>query len=100
NYKGKPVSVCSTGIGAPSMIIAVEELKQCGVTHVVRVGSAGAMQSGIHLGELIIAEGAGRDEGGSKGDGDSSYPGYASFSLVKEVERCLSVQKVRGHFGG
>ncbi len=41
NYKGKPVSVCSTGIGAPSMIIAVEELKQCGVTHVVRVGSAG-----------------------------------------------------------
>lgn len=79
NYKGKPVSVCSTGIGAPSMIIAVEELKQCGVTHVVRVGSAGAMQSGIHLGELIIAEGAVRDEGGSKAYVDSSYPATQAF---------------------
>ncbi|MDW2261616.1 nucleoside phosphorylase [Vibrio sp. 1557] len=99
NYKGKPVSVCSTGIGAPSMIIAVEELKQCGVTHVVRVGSAGAMQSGIHLGELIIAEGAVRDEGGSKAYVDSSYPAYASFPLLKEVERYLSMQKVHYHFG-
>ncbi|MCA6718483.1 MULTISPECIES: nucleoside phosphorylase [Vibrio] len=99
NYKGKPVSVCSTGIGAPSMIIAVEELKQCGVTHVVRVGSAGAMQSGIHLGELIIAEGAVRDEGGSKAYVDSSYAAYASFSLLKEVERYLSMQKVHYHFG-
>ncbi|EJL6928352.1 nucleoside phosphorylase [Vibrio alginolyticus] len=99
NYKGKPVSVCSTGIGAPSMIIAVEELKQCGVTHVVRVGSAGAMQSGIHLGELIIAEGAVRDEGGSKAYVDSSYPAYASFLLLKEVERYLSMQKVHYHFG-
>ncbi|BBM67158.1 hypothetical protein VA249_38040 [Vibrio alfacsensis] len=65
-YKGVPVSVCSTGIGAPSMIIAVEELKQCGVTHIVRVGSAGAMQSGIQLGDLIVAEGAVRDEGARK----------------------------------
>ncbi|MBS9813140.1 nucleoside phosphorylase [Vibrio alginolyticus] len=99
NYKGKPVSVCSTGIGAPSMIIAVEELKQCGVTHVVRVGSAGAMQSGIHIGELIIAEGAVRDEGGSKAYVDSSYPAYASFSLLMEVERYLSMQNVHYHFG-
>lgn len=98
-YKDQPVSVCSTGIGAPSMIIAVEELKQCGVTHVVRVGSAGAMQSGIQLGELIIAEGAVRDEGGSKAYVDSAYPAYASFSLLKEVERYLSVQEARYHFG-
>ncbi|ANQ58244.1 nucleoside phosphorylase [Vibrio parahaemolyticus] len=99
NYKGQAVSVCSTGIGAPSMIIAVEELKQCGVTHVVRVGSAGAMQSGVQLGELIVAEGAVRDEGGSKSYVDSAYPAYASFTLLKEVERYLSTQTTPYHLG-
>ncbi len=98
-YKGRAVSVCSTGIGAPSMIIAVEELKQCGVTHVVRVGSAGAMQSGIELGELIVAEGAVRDEGGSKAYVEPSYPAYASFSLLKELDGWLSQQAMSYHFG-
>lgn len=98
-YKGVPVSVCSTGIGAPSMIIAIEELKQCGVTHVVRVGSAGAMQSGIGLGELIVAEGAVRDEGGSKSYVEASYPAYASFSLLNALDNYLASQTNAYHFG-
>ncbi|AXY03343.1 nucleoside phosphorylase [Vibrio alfacsensis] len=98
-FKGVPVSVCSTGIGAPSMIIAVEELKQCGVSHIVRVGSAGAMQSGIQLGDLIVAEGAVRDEGGSKAYVEASYPAYASFSLLKSLEHFLSGQATPYYFG-
>ncbi|ANU39263.1 nucleoside phosphorylase [Vibrio scophthalmi] len=98
-YQGVPVSVCSTGIGAPSMIIAVEELKQCGVTHIVRVGSAGAMQEGIQLGELIIAEGAVRDEGGSKAYVEAAYPAYASFSLLKALDDYLAAQSTQCHFG-
>ncbi|AMG32060.1 uridine phosphorylase [Grimontia hollisae] len=98
-YHGKPVSVCSTGIGAPSMIIAVEELRQCGVTHVIRVGSAGAMQAGIQLGELIVAEGAVRDEGGSKAYIDAAYPAYADFSLLKALSDYLSTQSTPCHFG-
>nr|WP_086939702.1 nucleoside phosphorylase [Thaumasiovibrio occultus] len=98
-YKGVPVSVCSTGIGAPSMIIAIEELKQCGVSHIVRVGSAGAMQAGIGLGELILAEGAVRDEGGSKAYVDAAYPAYASFSLLKALHEYLSEQETTYHSG-
>ncbi|EGU35941.1 uridine phosphorylase [Vibrio ichthyoenteri ATCC 700023] len=98
-YKGVPVSVCSTGIGAPSMIIAVEELKQCGVTHIIRVGSAGAMQTGIQLGELIVAEGAVRDEGGSKSYIGAAYPAYASFSLLTALNGYLAKQTTPYYFG-
>ncbi|WP_282065994.1 nucleoside phosphorylase [Vibrio rotiferianus] len=98
-YKGQPVSICSTGIGSPSMIIAVEELKQCGVTHIVRVGSAGAMQEGILLGELIVAEAAVRDEGGSKSYVEPSFPAYASFELLASFERFLNNQRVTYHRG-
>lgn len=98
-HKGTAMSVCSTGIGAPSMIIAVEELKLCGVTHIVRVGSAGAMQPHIGLGELIVAEGAVRDEGGSAAYVKPSYPAYASFSLLKELDKFLQQQPTPYYLG-
>ncbi|MGR3266551.1 nucleoside phosphorylase [Vibrio vulnificus] len=98
-FQGKAITVCSTGIGAPSMIIAVEELKQCGAKYIIRVGSAGAMQPNIALGELIVAEGAVRDEGGSKAYIDASYPAYASFSLLKGLDGYLQMQTVPYHMG-
>ncbi|HFQ5219177.1 TPA: nucleoside phosphorylase [Vibrio vulnificus] len=98
-FQGKAIAVCSTGIGAPSMIIAVEELKQCGAKYIIRVGSAGAMQPNIALGELIVAEGAVRDEGGSKAYIDAAYPAYASFSLLKGLDGYLQTQAVPYHMG-
>ncbi|EHH0680845.1 nucleoside phosphorylase [Vibrio vulnificus] len=98
-FQGKAITVCSTGIGAPSMIIAVEELKQCGAKYIIRVGSAGAMQPNIALGELIVAEGAVRDEGGSKAYIDAAYPAHASFSLLKGLDGYLQMQTVPYHMG-
>ncbi|HFQ5192012.1 TPA: nucleoside phosphorylase [Vibrio vulnificus] len=98
-FQGKAITVCSTGIGAPSMIIAVEELKQCGAKYIIRVGSAGAMQPNIALGELIVAEGAVRDEGGSKAYIDAAYPAYTSFSLLKGLDGYLQTQAVPYHMG-
>ncbi|ELG5190726.1 nucleoside phosphorylase [Vibrio vulnificus] len=98
-FQGKAITVCSTGIGAPSMIIAVEELKQCGAKYIIRVGSAGAMQPNIALGELIVAEGAVRDEGGSKAYIGAAYPAYASFSLLKGLDGYLQMQTVPYHMG-
>ena len=65
-YKGVPVLAVSTGIGGPSTGIAVEELSRIGVTHAIRIGSCGALQKNIHLGDLILVQGAVRDEGTSK----------------------------------
>ena len=46
-YKNKEVLVLSTGVGAPSAAIAIEELHNIGVKRIIRVGSAGALQLGI-----------------------------------------------------
>ena len=98
-YNGREITVCSTGIGAPSLIIAIEELKQCGVSHIVRVGSAGAMQANIQLGDLIVAEAAVRDEGGSKAYITDTYPAFSSFSLLSRLHAFLTQQPTAVHFG-
>ena len=86
-YNGLLITVCSTGIGSPSAIIALEELKQCGAKKIIRVGSAGALQSNIALGDVIIAEAAVRDEGGSQSYVSSSFPAYANFTLVSHLNK-------------
>ena len=58
-YEGKKVSVMGTGMGMPSMgIYAYELIKFYGVKRLIRVGSAGSIQSQIKLKDIVIAQGA------------------------------------------
>ena len=58
-YKGKRISVMGHGMGMPSIGIYTYELFNFyGVKTIVRVGSAGAIQADLHLGDLVIAQGA------------------------------------------
>lgn len=80
-HQGLPVTVCSTGIGGASAIIALEELVQAGARTLVRVGSAGALQSDIGFGDLIVVEGAVRHDGGSLAYLPPEYPACADIRL-------------------
>jgi purine-nucleoside phosphorylase len=54
-FKGKDVSVMGTGMGIPSMSIYVHELiNDYGVNCVIRVGTCGALQPELRVGELVI----------------------------------------------
>lgn len=103
-YKGVKVLVMSTGMGGASVGIAIEELKQIGVKTMIRIGSCGALQKEIHLGDLIIANGAVRDEGTSKSYVESIYPAIPDTDLVFQVIEAAKscgvsyyVGKVRSH---
>ncbi|MFT4004228.1 MAG: nucleoside phosphorylase [Lacrimispora sp.] len=81
-YKGIPVMAVSTGIGGASAAIAVEELSRIGVKSMIRIGSCGALQKGIGLGDLILVNGAVRDEGASASYAYSIYPAIPDTELL------------------
>lgn len=54
-YRGKPVSVQATGMGCPTTAIVAEELIMLGAQRLLRVGTAGGLQHGLQLGDLVIA---------------------------------------------
>ena len=54
-YRGRPVSVQSTGMGCPSAAIVIEELVQLGVRRLLRIGTCGGLQPDLALGDLIVA---------------------------------------------
>ncbi len=102
-FNDQLITICSTGIGAPSAIIALEELNLCGVKQVIRVGSSGALQVNIALGDLIVAEAAVRDDGGSKAYVSSAFPAYADRHLIAKIEaylnRSLTMPNTEQHVG-
>lgn len=58
-YKGKRVSMMGHGMGMPSIGLYTYELYNFyGVKTIIRVGSAGAYHKDLHLGDLVLAEGA------------------------------------------
>lgn len=98
-FQGYQLTICSTGIGAPSAIIALEELIKCGGKRFIRVGSAGALQSHIALGELIVVEAAVRDDGGSASYAPTAYPALANRVLVNGLSDYLKQHQHLHHLG-
>jgi uridine phosphorylase len=77
-----PISVTSTGIGSPSAAIAVEELARLDVETLIRVGSCGAIQPEMSVGDLVITTGGVRQEGTSDEYVREDYPAVADPAVV------------------
>lgn len=62
NFRGKRISVQSTGMGIPSCSIYIEELlREYGCKTLIRVGSCGSIQEHIKVRDIILAIGASTD---------------------------------------
>jgi len=85
SYHGMPVSATSTGIGCPSAAIAVEELANVGATHFIRVGSTGALQPEMRIGDLVVTVGAMRNEGTSLFYVPDGFPAVADHFLTRHL---------------
>ena len=93
-YKGRPVSVMGHGMGIPSIAIYTYELYNFyGVKTIIRIGSAGAYQKDLHIGDLVIAMGACTDSNyGSQYGLPGTFCPIADYDLlVKAVETCKTL---------
>jgi uridine phosphorylase len=67
---GHPLTVQSTGMGGPSAAIVLHELAELGVRRAIRVGTCGAVDESLQLGDLLRVEAALPEDGVSKALGD------------------------------
>lgn len=98
-YKGINVLCVSAGIGGVSMGIALEELHNIGVHTAIRIGSCGALQHNVGLGELVVAEGAVRDDGTSRTYVEPQYPGIADARLLSNMIETAAKLAIPIHVG-
>ena len=96
---GKPVVICSTGIGGPSTSIAVEELAQLGVRTFLRVGTTGAIQPNINVGDMIVTMGSVRLDGASLHFAPMEFPAVADFDVASAMKQAALAEGATVHTG-
>ena len=82
---GEKVSVCSTGIGGPSAVIAMEELAKIGADTFVRVGTCGGIKLDVKAGDVVVATGAVRMEGASREYAPIEFPAVADYRVLRSL---------------
>ena len=90
-YRGKRISVMGHGMGMPSIGIYTYELYNFyGVKTVIRVGSAGSINMGLHVGDIAIAMGACTNSNYvNQYELPGTYAPIADFTLVRgAAEAC------------
>jgi purine-nucleoside phosphorylase len=101
-YNGSPVSVMGSGMGCPSMgIYSYELFNFYKVDNIIRVGSAGAIDMELELGDVVMGVGACTESNYAKAfarcPGD--YAPIGSFELMLKAHRAAEVLGVKLHAG-
>ncbi|MDX1476180.1 MAG: purine-nucleoside phosphorylase [Saprospiraceae bacterium] len=86
-YQGQRVSIQGSGMGMPSLGIYVNELlNEYGVKQLVRVGTCGAIQQKLKIGQVILAMSASGDSNVNQlFFGGKDFAATADFSLLMKA---------------
>ena len=96
---GNKVLVISTGMGGPSTAICVEELNMIGIKNLIRVGTSGGMQLDVESGDIVVAQGAIRQEGTSKEYLPIEFPAIADLEITNALVQSAKDLKQNYHVG-
>ncbi|AKH98384.1 nucleoside phosphorylase [Halanaeroarchaeum sulfurireducens] len=98
-YDGTDLTIASTGIGCPSAAIALEELSRVGVETFVRVGTTGALQTDVEIGDMVVATGAAKNEGTTKRYEPVEFPAVPDFAVTSALVEAAEANDEAVHVG-
>jgi len=100
-YQGKRVSIQGSGMGMGSLAIYVNELIQHhGVKTIMRVGTCGAIQKSLEIGQVILAMSASGDSGANRHYFEGlDFAATADFNLLMnayQVAQKMGIDTIQG----
>jgi purine-nucleoside phosphorylase len=102
SYGGKRVSVMGSGMGMPSFSIYMHELvTEYNVKRLVRVGTCGALQPNLKIGDIVLAMTASTDSQVNKlRFNGMDYAPAANFELLLIAYQAAKSHGIDVHVGG
>lgn len=96
---GTPVISATSGMGAPSLSIIVNELVQLGIDTIIRVGTSGSIQPQVKVGSVVISSGSLCLQGAANDIAPRDYPAVADPYLTVALAQAAKKIKVDAHIG-
>lgn len=102
SYGGKRVSVMGSGMGMPSFSIYMHELvTEYHVKKLIRVGTCGALQPDLRIGDIVLAMTASTDSQVNKlRFNGMDYAPAANFELLLKAYQAAKERRIDVHVGG
>ncbi len=85
SFEDVPMTTIGTGMGGPTVAIALEELAHMGAHTFIRVGSCGVFQEGQTVGDVIISTGSVREGGTGNHYLPVQFPAVPTFSVLRNL---------------
>jgi uridine phosphorylase len=96
---GKPLLSATSGMGAPSLSIVVNELVQVGIRTIIRVGTTGSIQARVPPGSVVISKAALCKQGASNDIAPPEYPASADPFVTVALVEAAKAQNVEHYLG-
>lgn len=98
-HNGQTILSATSGMGAPSLSIVVNELIQLGIRRIIRVGTCGSIQDYVSLGSIVISSAALCRQGAANDIAPVEYPAAADPFLTVAMAKAAKKLKVKYHVG-
>ncbi len=89
----------TSGMGAPSLSIVVNELVQVGIRQIIRVGTCGGIADQVKVGSLVISQAALCRQGAAHDIAPRDYPAAADPFLTVALVEAARALKIDYHLG-
>ncbi len=96
---GRPILSATSGMGAPSLSIVVNELVQIGIKAIIRIGTTGSIQEYIKAGSIVISHAALCRQGAANDIAPEEYPAVADPLLTVDLVHAARELTVPYHMG-
>ncbi|MBC1223956.1 nucleoside phosphorylase [Nostoc sp. UCD121] len=96
---GRSILSATSGMGAPSLSIVVNELIQVGIRQIIRIGTCGAIQPYIPVGSVVISSAALCRQGAAYDIAPMEYPAAADPFLTVALVQAARKLKIEHYIG-
>lgn len=96
---GRRVLSATSGMGAPSLSIVVNELVQVGIKTIIRIGTCGSIQKHVLPGSIVISSAALCRQGAANDIAPVEYPAAADPFLTVALANAARALNVDHHVG-
>jgi len=96
---GSTILSATSGMGAPSLSIVVNELVQVGIKQIIRIGTCGSIQNHVTVGSIVISRAALCRQGAANDIAPIEYPAAADPFLTVALVEAAQELGVKHHLG-
>jgi uridine phosphorylase len=96
---GSTILSATSGMGAPSLSIVVNELVQVGIRKIIRIGTCGSIQAHVPVGSIVISSAALCRQGAANDLAPVEYPAAADPFLTVSLVKAARELKIEYHMG-